>query len=231
MHSPAQLDSLVHHALVRGLLDHGRLPPRPALAEKIGVALTEFDASLQRLHDTHGLVLHPQSTETWVIHPFTTSPTLTWVQQGTRGWWAPCLWCGLGIANLVGGDVTIHTRLGGESEDIDIQVHDGEIGGDRDLWVHFPEPPRLAWGNVHHFCSRLLPFRAATDVGPWAERHGLPLGAVLPASQLASLARAWYGKHANADWRKWTVREAAEIFRGAGLEGPFWSLDTREGVY
>ena len=224
------LDSSVHHLLIRGLIDDGKVPNGKALAEKLSAPVGEIEASLRRLNDVHGLVLHPHVCEPWIIHPFSTSPTATWVQQGDRGWWAPCCWCALGIAALVGGDVTIHTRIGGEAEDIDILVRDGVVQN-TGLWAHFPEPPRLAWGNVHHFCARLLPFHSPADVTAWTDRHALPLGAVLPLSQLADLARRWYGAHADAAWRKWTMREASDIFKASGLTGPFWSLETRAGTF
>jgi hypothetical protein len=229
MPTAAELESLVHHQIVRGLIDAGRAPTGDELATKLGVPVAEIEATLRRLDAAHGLVLHPHVVAPWVVHPFATSPTLTWVAKEGRGWWAPCIWCGLGVATLVGGDVTIHSRIGGESEDIEIQVHDGDV--EDGLWAHFPEPPRLAWGNVHHFCARLLPFRSASDVAPWAARHGFKPGEVLPMRQLARLARVWYGTHANVHWKKWTMSEAAEIFRRVGLEGPFWSLESKSGVY
>ena len=225
-----RFDSTLHHHLIRGLIDSGKIPNGRALAEKLSAPIGEIEASLRRLDSTHGLVLHPHVCEPWIIHPFSTSPTATWVQQGTRGWWAPCCWCGLGIAALVGGEVTIHTRIGGEAEDIDLHVRDGVVR-ETGLWAHFPEPPRLAWSNVHHFCARLLPFHTPADVTAWTERHALPLGAVIPLPQLADLARRWYGSHADAAWRKWTMGEAAEIFRAAGLTGPFWSLEARAGNF
>jgi hypothetical protein len=142
------------------------------------------------------------------------------------------LWCGLGVASLVGGEVVVHTRLGGEAEAIAIPVTDGRPrAGSPALCAHFPAPPRFAWDNVHHFCARLLPFRNAGAVETWCARHGLPRGEVLPLDQLAELARRWYGGHARPDWRKWTVAEAASIFRACGLTGEFWQLETRAGAF
>jgi hypothetical protein len=43
----------------------------------------------------------------------------------------------------VGGNATIHTRIGGEREDIDIHVEKGRVR-ESDLWVHFALPPRDA---------------------------------------------------------------------------------------
>lgn len=59
----------------------------------------------------------PITRRPWVIHPFSLSPTATWVQADQRGWWAPCIWCALGVAALVGQDVVVHCRIGAETED------------------------------------------------------------------------------------------------------------------
>lgn len=225
-----QTDMAVHHAIVSHLITDGRAPANAQLAQTLGLDLIELERSLQRLAQSHSLVLHPHTPEPWIVHPFSLSPTHTWVARDARGWWAPCLWCGLGVANLVGGDIVIHTRIGGEAEAIQITVRDGHPS-DTSLWAHFPEPPSLAWNNVHHFCARLLPFHHPDDVAEWANRHGLPLGQVVPLVQLADLARRWYGRHARPDWQKATVAEAAAIFTTAGLTGDFWRLEPRDGTY
>jgi hypothetical protein len=49
---------------------------------------------------------------------------------------------------------------------------------------------------------------------------------VVPVEVLAELARKWYGKDADKDWRKWTSAEAKQIFEDVGLSGQFWSLDS-----
>jgi hypothetical protein len=59
----------------------------------------------------------------------------------------------------------------------------------------------------------------------------LPLGEVLPLAQLGDLARRWYGGHARPDWRKFTIPEAAAIFRQVGLSGAFWQIEAREGAF
>lgn len=226
------VDMAVHHALVRALIDTGRVPPKADLATRLGIAPGELERALHQLARSHSLVLHPHAPEPWLVHPFSTSPTHTWIARGNDGWWAPCLWCGLGVAALVGGDVVVHTRLGGEATPIAIPVTDGRPrSGAPALCVHFPAPPRTAWDNVHHFCARLLPFRNGDEVEAWCVRHGLPRGEVLALDQLADLACRWYGGHARPDWRKWTMAEAAAIFRDAGLTGGFWQLESRDGSF
>ena len=146
-------------------------------------------------------------------------------RRGARGWWAPCMWCALGVATLVGGAVTIHARLGGEAEPIALSVIDSHPQRD-DVWVHFPLPPQQAWDNVHHFCAMLLPFLDEAAIDAWSARHGLPRGTAVPLDQAAALARLWYDRHADPDYVKWTPTEAQQIFTTVGLTGPFWTLDT-----
>jgi hypothetical protein len=57
------------------------------------------------------------------------------------------------------------------------------------------------------------------------------MGAVAPIVQVMDLGREWYARHAYPDWRKWTVREAAEIFRKVGFVGDFWEIPTTEGGF
>jgi hypothetical protein len=59
-------------------------------------------------------------------------------------------------------------------------------------------------------------------VDRWCDRHGIERGEVVLIEQVWSLGRAWYARHADPDWRKWTGAEAAAIFEGVGLRGTFW---------
>jgi hypothetical protein len=224
MPSHLPVDSQVHSAVLTTIAEHGAAPDTAELSVRLGLAIAEVDASLRRLADNHALVLHPGTTAVWIAHPFSLSPTAVWVEGRRLGHWAPCLWCALGIQTLVDDDVIIHTRLGGEGEDVRIAVpRRAAIASD--LVAHFPMPPARAWDNVVHFCAMLLPFRAAADVDAWCARHRLPLGEVLPLGQLQQLARHWYAAHLAPDWIKWTPAQAVAIFREVGLDGPFWSLD------
>jgi len=222
--------ALVHHHLLAGIVRDGRAPALAALAEAASVSPADVAASLGRLAEGHGLVLHPGTTEVWIAHPFSLSPTGVWVAADDgRGWWAPCLWCATGIAALVARPVVVHARIGGEAEAVAIPLADGRAGDD--VVVHFALPPRDAWSNVVHYCACVLPFRAAADVDAWCARHRLPRGEVVPLAQVADLGCAWYGRHLDRDWRKWTVPEAQAIFERVGLTGPFWALPTADGTF
>ncbi|TKC87688.1 hypothetical protein FAZ69_15460 [Trinickia terrae] len=223
-------DSLLHHHVIVTFMNEGHAPTNEQLAQKLTASVDDVERGLLRLQASHGVVLHPGRPEVWVMHPFSTSPTHTWVQAGKTGWWAPCMWCALGIAALVKGRLTVHARLGGEAEPVQVNVVDG-VPTETNLFVHFPEPPRKAWDNVHYFCSRLLPFRSPDDITEWTKRHQLPRGEIMPIAQLAELATRWYSHHAGPDWEKWTPSQAMEIFRATGLSSDFWQLDTSTERY
>ena len=218
------LDTKLHYHIVRQLIDDGFAPSPSKLGQLTGVDSEAVAVALKRLEQSHSIVCHPGTAALWVVHPFSLTPTATWVQGRRRGWWAPCIWCALGIATLVCEDVVIHSRIGGEAEDVDIHVSDGLVR-ESDLVTHFAVPLRDAWSNVHHYCATVLPFRGDQDVDAWSERHAIPKGAVVPIGQVAELARIWYGKHADPDWEKWSVAQTREIFERVGLTDRFWHLE------
>jgi hypothetical protein len=223
--------SLVHSAIIRALLNTGRCPANGELQSALGVSASGLVALLRELEALHGVVLHPHCPEPWVIHPFSITPTATWVQAKDRGWWAPCLWCAFGIATLAGGEVQIHTHLAGESEPAVISVRDGQSLAPDKYCVHFAIRPVDAWNNVHAHCAMVLPFRQEHDVQDWTARHGLPLGETVTLHQVAALARKWYGSHADPGWRKWTIADAQDLFAEAGLVSEFWSLGGQQGRF
>jgi hypothetical protein len=129
----------------------------------------------------------------------------------------------MGVVALAAPTATIHLRYGGEHEEGCIEVRDGMVISSEAV-VHFAIPPREAWRNVVHWCSTVLPFRNAEDVAGWCERHGFPGGAIVPLERVLTLGRAWYGRHLDEDWRKWSVAQAQAIFDEVGLTGDFWRL-------
>ena len=223
--------SLLHHELVRGLIERGACPAKAELAERLGVPTEEVEGLLSCLADIHGVVLHPHVCEPWIVHPFSLTPTIHWIESRNRSWWAPCVWCAFGIAVLVGGEVRIHTRLAAEAEPLVIHAVDGTPHMAEDVWVHFAIPPARAWDNVHEHCALVLPFRSKGDIPDWCDRHHLPHGQAVPLGQVAAFARNWYGTHEDANWHKWSIAEAQEIFHSSGLRSEFWDLGVSTGRY
>jgi hypothetical protein len=168
--------SLIHHELIRTLIDTGSCPSRYELAQRLDLPVAQIEQLLSELAEIHGVVLHPHVCEPWLVHPFSITPTAHWVEAADGNWWAPCIWCAFGIATLVRSETRIHTRVGAEAEPLVIRVAKGEPVGLEDVWVHFAIPPARAWQNVHQHCSMVLPFCSREDIVAWCDRHRVPHG-------------------------------------------------------
>jgi hypothetical protein len=221
----------LHYEIVRSLLDEGACPANAELERRLGITDAALESLIAEAAAGHALVPHPHVAEPWVVHPFSLTPTLNWVEGPTHGWWAPCIWCAFGIAALAGGRVSIHTRIGAHREPLVVPVKGGESETTEDLCVHFAIPPARAWNNVHQHCALVLPFRSVDAIGDWCHRHNQPQGEPVPLKQVANLGRLWYGQHAHPDWKKWTVAEVQAIFKQAGLTSDFWNLGNHLGRY
>jgi hypothetical protein len=216
-------NSSLHQAILRQMIERGHAPSIDELALAFAQRREAVIEQLHALQAYHGVVLHPSTFEVWVIHPFSTAPTNFWVQAPTGSWWGNCAWCALGIAALVRTDVTITTTLGGESEQVRIPIAGGRVTNDRFV-VHFPVPMRRAWDNVLFTCSTMLLFNNEAEVGDWCRRHRIARGDIRPIATVWEFAKAWYGRHLDADWRKWTAAEARGIFERFGLSGATWDI-------
>ena len=223
--------SQLHYRLIRGLIDTGACLTNSDLANQLSLPVEQVEQLPRSLADIHGVVLHPHTCEPWIIHPFSLTPTINWIEAQRASWWAPCVWCALGVATLVGGDVRIQTRYGAESEPLVISAIDGEPTGFEDVLVHFAIPPARAWDNVHQHCSMVLPFHSEKAIDDWCKRHRLPRGEVVPLHQVARLANSWYAFHSDPEWRKWSIEEAHDIFYQTGLRSHFWDLGARSGKF
>jgi len=209
--------------LARMIAERGHAPPLAELAEAAGLSEAETEASLRRLHDGHALLLHPHKCEPWAVHPFALSAGSCWVRTSERGYWANCLYCGLGIAAALRTDADITTRLGGEAETRVYRVRDGALI-DTDGIFHLSIPVAEWWDNVIAACASFQPFASESEVDSWCERHGLPRGAVMGLDALWRFASDWYGPCLERPWRKRSAVEIRALFERHGLTGPFWEI-------
>ncbi|HRO53294.1 MAG TPA: alkylmercury lyase family protein [Alicycliphilus sp.] len=216
-------DASLHEAIISGFLTQQRPPTVLEIAERFHCDEAHARQALRALADNHGVVLHPASDEIWIAHPFSAAPTTCVVKSGKRKWWGNCAWCSLGLAHLAGGSATIETRLGAIEDHAVIRIENGKLL-DTDYVVHFPIPMQQAWDNVVYTCSVQLLFRDEAQVDEWCATRGILKGDVRPIEQIWEFSRQWYARHADADWTKWTVHEAIEIFARHHLSGPTWAL-------
>lgn len=223
-------NSSLHFHIISHIVDKGRAPVITELSEMFAVSRNEMVKALKELQDYHGVVLHPVSSEIWVMHPFSTAPTNFWIESKNGGWWGNCAWCSLGAAALLDRDLTITTTLGGESRQVVIEIKNGHINNEN-IFIHFPIPMLQAWENVTYTCSTMLMFESEADIDSWCERHGMEKGDVQAINNVWEFSKVWYGNHLNPDWVKWSVNEAKEIFQRFNLVNPIWNMPSSDGRF
>ena len=218
-------NSTLHYTILRYIIDKGYAPDVPTLAGLLKTSEETIAEGLFALQDYHGVVLHPNSSKVWVIHPFSLAPTNFLVKSMNGVWWGNCAWCSLGIAALLKEDVSITTRIGAYDKQITIHIKDGVVQ-ENDFYIHFPIPMKNAWDNVVYTCSNMLVFENEDQITEWSKRHNIPKGDVQPISNVWAFSREWYGNHLNLEWTKWTMQEAKAMFAKYNLTAATWELET-----
>lgn len=223
-------NSLLHYFVMQHIIDTGYAPKISEIAAKFDVSDEKVKESLLLLQENHGVVLHPNSSEIWIMHPFSNAPTNFWIQSDRGGWWANCAWCALGAATLLDEDATIITTLGAESKQVIVSIKDGKVLNEN-LYIHFPIPMKNAWDNVVYTCSTMLLFDSEEEINRWCERHDIDKGDVQPIQKIFEFAKVWYGNHLSPEWVKWTTEEAKEIFERFDLSHPVWDISITQSRF
>lgn len=217
-------NSILHHTIIKGIIEHGFAPSVDDLSSSFQATKEEVISALIKLEEYHGVVLHPNKSEVWAIHPFSLSPTNFYVQTDHGAWWGNCAWCSLGVAALVKGDVKITTTIGAETKQVVINIVDQQIQ-ETNYLIHFPIAMKCAWDNVVYTCSNMLLFENEQQIDEWTRKHNIPKGDIQPIEKIWNFSRKWYGNHLNSDWTKWSIDEAKSIFQEFELKGRIWELD------
>lgn len=222
--------SSLHAFIISSFLEKQRAPTVDEVAAHFGSDSATARQGLRALAEYHGAVLHPKSDEVWIAHPFSAAPTTCTVSSGDRTWWGNCAWCSLGVMHLAGGTSTFRTRIGAIGDEVTLTARDGKLV-DTDFVIHFPVPMRNVWDNVVYTCSVQLLFRTEAEVDEWCASRGIAKGDVRPIQQIWDFAAEWYGRHADADWTKWSLHEAMEIFARHQLDGEIWAIGDGAGRF
>lgn len=216
--------SQLHHILLKEIISNGYAPSIENLSTIFQQSKEKIIQCLKDLEDYHGVVLHQKTSQVWIIHPFSLSPTNFWVKTNRRQWWGNCGWCSLGIAAIIKEDVTVTTTIGGEDRQIRFYIKDGKIITDESLFIHFPIPMKNAWDNVIFTCSSMLIFSSESEVDDWCQRHQYSKGDVQSIENIWNFAKIWYGNHLSPQWTKWTNEQAREIFQKFNLTNEIWDI-------
>lgn len=214
---------VLHATLLQYIIDNGFAPHVDELVSILDVTRPDLITDLHNLQDYHGVVLHPNSADIWVIHPFSLAPTNFTVRTSEKVYWATCAWCSMGAAALLNQDVTITTALGATGKQVELRIQDGKLL-DTDYYVHFPIPMTQAWDNVIYTCTTMLLFESEAEIERWSQEHRIAKGDIQPIQNIWEFARVWYGNHLNPEWEKWTNQQAVEIFQRFGLTHDVWHI-------
>ena len=218
-------NSNLHYALISKIIEEGYASSNKELAEHFHTNEREVVDALLALQEYHGVVLHPNKPEVWVIHPFSLAPTNFYITSEKGQWWGNCAWCSLGVAALLRTNLTISTSLGAEGKPFTIQIKDGKII-ENDLLIHFPIPMKNAWENVIYTCSNMLVFENKEQIASWSTRHNIPLGDIQPIEKIWEFSKKWYGNHLSHEWTKWSVEDAKKMFAEFELTHQVWDLES-----
>ena len=147
MDAPA-IDRAVRWRIYAGLCDTSEVPAALAIAQGIGVAIGDVEASLRRLHEAHVLVLYEGTTEVRMSLPFAARATPFAVHVGNRRWWANCAWDAYAIPAALGAeDAVIDTDCPDCGETMRLEIHAGEARP-ADALVHFLVPASRWWDDI-----------------------------------------------------------------------------------
>ena len=83
----------IRYQINKYIFENGFAPKTNELAEIMGVLQEKIKNGLQQLVENHAIVLHPNSYDIWVAHPFALFPTLFWVKSKKQSWYGNCTWC------------------------------------------------------------------------------------------------------------------------------------------
>lgn len=147
MTAVASLDDRVRVEIYRRFVDDGRPPTVRDTAAALHEAEHEIEAAYRRLEQARVIVLAPGTTNVWMANPLSAIPTAFRVQTERGSYWANCVWDGLGVVAMLGGDGTLTTPCPDCGERIALRVRNRELAP-ADGVAHFAVPAARWWENI-----------------------------------------------------------------------------------
>ncbi|HEX7254941.1 MAG TPA: organomercurial lyase [Gaiellaceae bacterium] len=142
-----ELDNRVRLALYKRFVEDGEPPTAADVAAELGIPAGDAEAAYQRLHEAHVIVLMPGTKQVWMANPLSAVPTAFRVETPGGYHYGNCIWDGLGVVSMLGGDGTVETRCPDCEEPMTLRVeHGGLLDGDG--LAHFVVPAARWWDNV-----------------------------------------------------------------------------------
>lgn len=134
------------NAVIRRLVETGKMPSLPQLADDLSLSAEAASSVLHRMHDEHAVLLDGQG-QIRMLSPFSGVPTPFQVTVGDRSYWANCAWDSVGIPAALHADAVICACFADSSEETTITVRGGKVSHGAYL-VHFPHPVRRWYDDL-----------------------------------------------------------------------------------
>src|SRR6266498_66379 len=143
----ADFDTAVRLALYGEFVRTGSPPLAEKIAEYMHAPLADIRAALERLAAGKAIVLQPVSREVLMANPLSAVPTAFRMRTQDRSFFASCVWEGLGIVAMLGGDSVLDTSCACCGEAMTLQSRGGQILPAAGV-IHFAIPAKRCWENI-----------------------------------------------------------------------------------
>jgi len=140
-------DGRIRHAIYRTFAEGG-IPLSASISHQLHVPIEDVRSAMERLHQSHAIVLDPRTREVAMALPFSSVPTPFIVKAiGDRSWFANCAWDAFGIPLLLGVDAVIATTCQDCDGPIVYRVEGGRLADAHGV-VHFGVRASEWWDNI-----------------------------------------------------------------------------------
>ncbi|WP_405136301.1 organomercurial lyase [Nocardia sp. NBC_01388] len=187
------IEKAVHHAILRSFATRGTAPTREELTDSLADPATPVAAVLRNLHDADVIRLD-SSGSIVTAYPFSTAPTTHRVRiRGGATVNAMCAVDALGMAAMLGTDITIEATAPGTGEPITIAIHDQQLAARPPTTVVFVGGRSKPGPSVDTCCNYLnfFPDRASSQA--WADAHPTISGSTVDLPAAHQLGNAIFG--------------------------------------
>jgi hypothetical protein len=141
------VDGSVRLTIYERFVEDGKPPGVAEVAEGLAISADDAELAFRRLADARAIVLLPGTLEIWMAPPLSAVPTGFRVETPQGSHWGNCIWDGLGVVAMLGGNGTVETRCADCQEPMTVRVQGAELV-DRDGVAHFAVPAARWWDNI-----------------------------------------------------------------------------------
>jgi hypothetical protein len=140
-------DREVRLHLYERFVEDGRPPSLDETAQALGLERDEVADAYRRLEQGHVIVLAPGTTSVGMANPLSAVPTPFSVETERGSYFGNCVWDGLGVVAMLGGNGRVSTHCPDCGEPLELSVRDRRLEP-LDAVVHYAVPAARWWENI-----------------------------------------------------------------------------------